>query len=147
MKENGTYPDSFIRGIYNEKNIEDEAPSMELFSQFATNPNRPGFDYKELSITWYDCEEAMNKIFQSKNSDDSFQFGYGAAVLSTHELDKLCKKRQVRNYLKYERYPVTENEYHGNLLLSNTAEKKHKYMAISGLVLDCFQYIKQRNED
>lgn len=144
MYDRESFPEMFIHGIVSEANIEDNVPTVEYLSRFKDNPDRENFDFKELSINWYDCDRALEKILNQRNSDGEYQFQYGAILLLTTELEKLAKKPQVRNYLRYERYPLPDNEFHGNLLLLKSAQKHHKFMVVSGLILDCFKELKMR---
>ena len=137
------YPEKFLRGIPNNSFMEEGYPNAELFKQFDENPERTD-DYTEISINWNDDEGALDTIFNQKKKDkDEYQFKVGAAVLSKVELDRLCKKPQVKNGLCYERRKVEGNDYHGNILLKKDTSKPLRNLIASSLAL-CVEEVKPR---
>lgn len=137
------YPESFIRGIPNDSFMEGDFPNATLFNNFAENSERTD-DYNEMSINWNDDEDVMQVTFEQKKKDtDQFQFKVGAAIMSKKELDRLCKKPQIKGGLAYERREVPGNRYHGNLLLRKGSSKGIKNLIASSLAL-CVEEVEFR---
>ena len=139
------YPANFIRGIPNENTMEEDYPKADLFKNFEVNPNRSD-DYKELSINWADDKGALKIIFNQKKGDtEELQFKVGGAVIATEDLEALRKKPQICDKFKYERNPLPDNTYHGNLLLRISASKPIRDMIASNLAL-CATKVEKRGE-
>ncbi len=128
------YSDELIRGVPNDAFLEDGLPKSELFKNFDENSERED-DYLELSINWYDNENALQLVHTQKKANGEIQFKSGGAVISRKDLDDLCKKPLVKGKLTYERRIVEGNEYHGNLLLQNDVNKTKRNIIASGLAL------------
>lgn len=121
------YPEKFIRGILSKDSqwyidldtVDPEKGrvlSAESFKNFAF-PKPPREDgAKELSINWYDDENALALIMNEKKGD-RFVYRGGACVLSTARLDEACSSLIQFSRLRYERKIIPGNKYHGNLLL------------------------------
>jgi len=116
------YPDYLIRGIPNPGFLdEDDLPSANLF--YFNKPESvrlPG--YREESINWHDDDAAITHTFNQRK-DGSVQFKVGIAILLRSELDKIKNNPNVRQRFDYERHPLPENPYHGNMLLKTDAPK------------------------
>lgn len=140
------YPESFIRGIPNLNFMEEEYPNSTLFNKFDENPDRKD-DYNEISINWYDDEEALLTIFnQKKKGTEEYQFKVGGAIMSRTELDRLKKKPQIKGKLSYERREVEGNKYHGNILLKKDTTKSVKNLVASNLAL-CVERVELRAQE
>ena len=139
------YPLTCIRGIPNQSFMEDDFPNAELFKKFDENPEGTD-DYNEISINWEDDEGALKLIMEQKKKDsDQYQFKIGGAVVSRTELDRLCKKPQVKGGLSYERREVEGNKYHGNILLKKNVTKAMRNLIASNLAL-CVERVELRKE-
>lgn len=139
------YPLTCIRGIPNQSFMEDDFPNAELFKKFDENPERTD-DYNEISINWEDDEGALKLIMEQKKKDsDQYQFKIGGAIVSRTELDRLCKKPQVKGWLSYERREVEGNKYHGNILLKKNVTKAMRNLIASNLAL-CVERVELRKE-
>jgi len=129
------YPDKWIRGVISEEYLKKGLPKASLFSGFTDCENKS--DYEELSINWYDREEALMQILDQKK-DGARQFKIGAAIFSREKLDELCATGYADNCYKYERSPTPDNEYHGNLLAKKGIKKEDKKMVASLIAANCF---------
>lgn len=131
---NMEYPDKLIRGIPNKSFLEDGYPTSILFNTFDDNIQRDD-NYFELSINWFDNEDALNTIRKQTKVNGEFQFKVGAAILLREKLDDLCKNPSIKGKLAYERRIVEGNEYHGNILMEKGLTKVKKNMIAAGLAL------------
>lgn len=139
------YPNTFIRGIPNSSFMENEFPNTQLFNKFDENPERND-DYNEISINWYDDEEALQVIFNQKKKDtEEYQFKIGGAILSRIALESLRRRPLVDGRLSYERRKTDDNKYHGNILLRKDTSKSQRNMIASGLAL-CVERVEFRQQ-
>ena len=134
------YPDELIRGISTDKFLSHGHPTKELFSKFEERDD----DFGELSITWYDNEEAM-EITLNQIKDGNIQFKEGVAVICRHKLDICCKHPLTEECLHYERKPTEDNKYHGNLLLKKSTPKSKKSEISFFIAATCINYIKKND--
>jgi hypothetical protein len=139
-----TLPDTCIRGILNNNFIySDGTVGSDLF--FFADPDR-GDGWSPLSINWEDDESAMTEILQQTRSDGAFRFKTGAVILPKREIDRINDSLNVRGLLSYEREPLLQNDYHGNLLCSASADKRTMKQIAAGLAL-AISDVKWRNTD
>jgi hypothetical protein len=117
------YPDYWIRGIPHPSLIDvDGLPSAGLFPFNRPESIRlPG--YREESINWYDDEGAIRHTFDQKKDNDTVQFTGGVAIFPRSELDRLKTNPNLRQRFSYERFSLSTNQYHGNILLKVDAPK------------------------
>ena len=137
------FPAEFLRGVPNNDFIEEEGnPASNLFT-FEKKKNDPDAQevFFEESINWNDDKEAHEKIFNQKKEDGKFQFNYGVVVLCRHELDRLISNQTVGPDLAYERYPIDDNIYHGNILLKAEIEKKKKRRVAAAIATICVKEV------
>lgn len=124
------YPDKMLRGISSFAYIEQGILQDEVFK---LDPVRED-GYCEISITWYDNQDAFN-VLMSQMSDrrSELQFKAGAAELDRGELNRKMKHHFISSNMKYERSPSLNNKYHGNILVKNCLDKKIKRFIKCGL--------------
>ena len=125
---NNNYPENCIRGIQNEQNYitTDGNVSGNLFVFDLREPCRED-GWRELSINWHDDDEAIDfTLKQKKNDNLTFKFQGGATLLKTLNIKHIIENNHSETF-SYERKPLNDNKYHGNLLLkdgvSNTQMK------------------------
>ena len=117
------YPPKMLRGISSFDFIEN---GILLEQAFNLDPVRED-GYCEISITWYDSEDAFNTIMnQISEKKNELQFKAGAAELDRSELVRVMKPHFIESNLSYERSPTKSNRYHGNLLVKNSLSKQLK---------------------
>jgi hypothetical protein len=137
---NSTYPDTFARGILNEQYISDDLPDTALFTDFRDTERQDG--YNELSINWIDDECAIIILSSQLNKDKTDKlYKNGIGIFSTKELTRICKLPYYGNDVSYERFPLDENKYHGNILLKKDTSKKRKNMIAATIATMCFMKI------
>lgn len=114
MSDSINYPVKMLRGISSFNSIKDGLVTSSAF-QFDHFARQDG--YRELSITWYENEEALDTIKKQKKDDESIQFKAGIAELDISDLKVALKPHFIRKTMRYEKSPTRTNKYHGNLLL------------------------------
>lgn len=135
------YPKRVARGIINDTLMQDNMPSAALFKNFETGSDRQD-EYSELSINWCDCEDAVTLLLKMKR-EDAPVYKCGVAILSREEIDSLRRRPATRGFFSYERRPIPDNNYHGNLLLRNNVSKQMRDLIANGLAL-CVDEVIQR---
>lgn len=130
MKDN--FPDEFWRGIANKEFI---SQGHVLASAFQFDEEIRVDNYKELSINWNDNAKALEKLLVQRKENGKLQFSGGAAKLSLPTVKQVLKSFIDENQFNYERRPVEENEFHGNLLISADLNKQLRTQVSNGLAL------------
>lgn len=117
MKNNEEiYPQKMLRGISSKNFIVEGILTEDVFN---LDPVRED-GYCEISVTWYDNQEAFDVIMSQKSDRrDEIQFQAGAAELDRVEIVTKMKVHFLSKNLSYERRPTANNQYHGNLLVKN----------------------------
>lgn len=124
------YPEFFCRGIINNNgnqfyytsldgNTISERPILRdtIFDKF-TKPDPPRSDnFHELSINWVDDDGALDLLMNYKKGTEIHYKG-GACKTALSTFTEWTKKYAAAMHLKYERQPLEENKYHGNILRS-----------------------------
>lgn len=121
MKNNEEiYPQKMLRGISSKNFIVEGILTEDVFN---LDPVRED-GYCEISVTWYDNQEAFDVIMSQKSDRrDEIQFQAGAAELDRVEIVTKMKVHFLSKNLSYERRPTANNQYHGNLLVKNSLSK------------------------
>lgn len=124
------FPKEFLRGIPTKDFVSGGHVTANAF-QFEDMGRSDG--NKELSINWLDNEEAILLALNQRKENGKIQFSAGVARL---ELDyvKLIFQSISSGVFSYERNALPDNQYHGNLLLSN-CDKPTKQLIMNGLAL------------
>lgn len=122
------FPKEFCRGVVNygpsffvtltlDKDTSKYIPRLSIFKPFS-EPSEPRSDeYLELSIVWYDNDEALNTLFEEKKNGE-FLYKAGVCKVKLSVFKTLMKKYSPPKLLSFERQPLPTNEYHGNLLMN-----------------------------
>jgi hypothetical protein len=106
---------------------------MTLFD-FQESPHRND-GWTEDSINWMDDKDAMEFTLNQVKDSGELQFKMGVAILPRAELDRIKRRHGFAGHFDYERAPIEENQYHGNLLLRSDVSKHLKNMIRSALAL------------
>jgi len=135
------YPDKFIRGVLSMNYVDADGRATAEIFLFNDNANR-GDGFSEASINWYDDKNALNLIMEQRkendNNESAYKFPYGAAIIERAEADRIIKIPLYKNVFNYERAPLDNNKYHGNLLLKhsdNAIKKRIRTQIASALAL------------
>ena len=135
------YPKNSIKGIpNNDFLIEGRTVASHLFDFKQIRDDRT----VEQSINWEDDESVVDFTLNQRKENGDLQFRAGVAILPRSEIDRLSRLPTIRGLLSYERSPLDDNPYHGNLLLqANVPKAKMKQiaanlaLAISGITRAC----------
>lgn len=91
-------------------------------------------DFLEASINWEDDENAVELLLnQKKDGTGERMFKYGYARLQLSIVRMTLKSLIQKSYLDFERKPLENNPYHGNLLIPAKIKKQEKLMIQSNL--------------
>lgn len=138
------YPKNSIKGIPNNSFLlEDGTVGSHLF--YFEQPRDDGM--VEQSINWEDDGSVIDFTLSQKKANGDLQFMAGVAILPRSEIDRLNRHPTIRGLLSYERSPLDNNPYHGNLLLqANVSKAKMKQIA-AGLAIAISGIITQSREN
>lgn len=125
------YPEQCIRGIPDEKCLYEDSllegnPVARLTLYPFHKEHCRDNGWIPESINWMFDADAIDFTFNQKNAEEELQFKVGIAILSLIELNKL--KRKHRSFFCYEKDPIKNCPYHGNLLLKAGIKKERKRM-------------------
>lgn len=124
------YADKLLRGISSEKFLLDGCVTDDVFQTDSARED----GYCEISITWFECDEALAIIKNQVNErTNTVQFPAGIVELDRKEIDTKMKAHIIAKRLGYEKRPVPTNQYHGNLLIKDSIEKQIKRLIRCGL--------------
>lgn len=139
------FPINSLRGILNNDYIVEDgtvASNLFFFDDKYIRDNR----WIEQSINWQDDENAISLTLNQKKEDGTYQFKAGVAILPRKEIDRLINKPNVKGKLSYERQPIENNPYHGNLLLLNEIPKRTMKMWAAVLAVGVSEIVHNKNE-
>ena len=138
------FPDNGIKGIPNKEFVIDESTvGSHLFHFKQTRDD----GFIEQSINWEDNGFVIDFTLSLEREDGNLQFNAGVAVLPRSEIDRLNRRPAIRGLLSYERSPLNDNPYHGNLLLQATVPKAKMRQIAAGLALAVSKIIPQTPEN
>ena len=137
------YPNELIRGIANSDELNEEGKASIKAFVFRENQLRND-EKKELSINWCDeKEKAVATAMDQSKQDGSYQFKAGVAVLSKELIDVFRKTPVCTGKLDYERAPIENNDFHGNLICPSGLPKPTVDIIRSLLVLSVTDIIRR----
>ena len=115
------YPENLLRGISSSTYVTENGMVLVGAFQFSERPKRSD-DLTDMSINWeYDQDAVQFTLNQTKN--DRPQYPGGVAILVREEIDR-WKLNTAYNQLSYEKQPLSDNRYHGNLLIPASSDKR-----------------------
>lgn len=126
------YPEDFWRGISSKDFISNGQVLPGAF-QFDNDVREDG--YRELSINWNDCDEALTLALNQKKENGKIQFRGGVANLKLSHVELIFSDFIKEKKLSYERHEMEGNPYHGNLLVLDSLDKKIRSLISNGLAL------------
>ena len=136
------FPKNCIKGIPNSAFLgEDGTVGSHLF-YFKENHAR-GDGWIEQSVNWEDDGLAIAVTLGQRKGDGELQFKAGAAIIPRSEIDRLNRRPLFRDLLSYERAPLEDNPYHGNLLLKEDVPKSTMKTVASGLALAITRIVRE----
>ena len=128
-----SYPNSFYRGI-TEQYYKNGYLLPESFHIDKETGRRDGYD--EISITWNDEANSFVVIASQLNERTGIlQFPAGIAEIQKDEFEDRMRPHLIIKNISYERAPLENNKYHGNILLRADLDKTMRTMIKSQLAL------------
>ena len=126
------YPENSIKGIpNNDFLIEGRNVASHLFHFEQTRDDGA----VAQSINWEDGASVIDFTLNQRKENGELQFRAGVAIIPRSEIDRLCRLPTIGGLLSYERSPLEENPYHGNLLLQRDVPKQKMRQIAAGLAL------------
>jgi len=89
-----------------------------------------------------DCADYLPRL-SAAVTDGQIQFRIGAALLPRDEIEQLRRRPLLIGLLEYERRPLDDNPYHGNILVRAGTSKPTRNLIASGLALAVTEIIPQ----
>ena len=138
-------PDNFYRGF----------SSPECFTgfgyvgagafQFLPNTEEPRTDcFNEASINWDDEPQALTTLLSQVNSrTGEKQFKYGYVKIPMSDLLPRVREHMRNGHFDFERRPLVNNIYHGNLLLHSSFKKAELKTFQDGLAMIANTYYRR----
>lgn len=137
------FPDNCIRGIANDTYlITDGMVASHLFAFEERDTRDDG--WIEQSINWQDDETAIDFTLNQTKETGERRFKVGVAIVPRDEIDRLNRRPTVIGLLSYERQPLNDNPYHGNILLQASVPKPARKMIAAGLALAVSKIVMQK---
>jgi len=110
------YPDTCIKGIPNDDFlIEDGSVASHLFYFKQVHKRDDG--WIEQSINWNDDDFVVEFTFNQRKENGEVQFKVGLTSIPREGIDNLNEQPTVNGILAYERQPLGDNPYHGNIMI------------------------------
>ena len=121
-------PESFFRGFSHKQCFCPEGfITSEGFSFDSPKGVLRDDNYEEASINWKDDEHALRFLCNQrsvKKQDIQFKYGYSEMFLG----DVILQLKPFLRFFSYERRPLKNNPYHGNLLIEGSLSPQTKKM-------------------
>ena len=115
---------------------------------FQPNTKEPRNDsYNEASINWDDDEGALTVLktqINARTGEPQFKFGYVRIPMSA--ILPLVRNHIQNGHFSYERAPLVENHYHGNLLAHSDLKGQDYKLLQDGLALVATSFFQQEEE-
>lgn len=115
------YPPTMLRGIPN-KSIQffDSRGKVtgNVFRPYDGQEPKNGF--YEVSVNWEDDDETEKFTLHEQLEDGSYHYKGGVARVSLERIDAMRQEDPWIGAVEYGRDPIEGNDYHGNLLLSES---------------------------
>ena len=141
------FPDNCIRGIQKLKNVyqDTNTVSAQLFIPDERTIKNRSDGGQETSINWEDDETVLDFTLNQKDENDQNRllFPNGAVKLPRSEMDKLIADANISNAISYERNPLANNVYHGNIVFRDGLSKPMITMIANVLALYCSEVIRK----
>ena len=136
-----SYPDKLLRGIPNRTYLDEDGRVTVSIFQFSDNVREDGFT--EASINWIDDDFAVEHALKQTKSDGNIQFSAGVAIMLREWVDDTICRPMFEGLLDYERAPLEDNRYHGNLLRKGNEKKSARNIIAASLAMAVESIIEQ----
>lgn len=139
------FPINILRGIPNSSFLlEDGSAATHLFH--FEDEHRRDDGWTEQSICWEDDQHALELVLSQRKEHGDYQFKAGAVRIPREEIDRLNQRPTIAGLLNYERSPLENNPYHGNLLLRSDTPKLTMKKIAAGIALAVSEVILRSQE-
>ncbi len=136
-------PNRFFRGLSSERDFTPEGYVTASAFEFHDHTNDRDDGYWETSINWDDEPESLSVLMSQKSEKtNSLMFDKYSFILLSQLRSNLTVPLQ-EGHFKYERRPLPNNIYHGNLLALGSLDKKSKALFKSTLAMIATQNMKR----
>lgn len=127
-------PDYFLRGFNIKECFSAELNVAPAAFRFGNHTDERDDNYHEASVNWEDDEGALKTLLeQKKDGTEDVMFKFGYARLPLNLVRMTLKSLIDRDYLAFERKPLEQNPYHGNILIPGDLKKPEKTMIQNNL--------------
>lgn len=128
------FPECFLRGFNTPDCFTKEQNIAIGAFQFGNHTDERNDNYHEASINWEDDEGSVKTLLeQKKDNTNELMFKYGYARLPLNLVKMTLKSLMSKDYLNFERKPLENNPYHGNILIPGDINKQEKSMIQNNL--------------
>jgi hypothetical protein len=135
------YPDNCIRGVKDPNHFTpDGTVGAEVFYFHLADR---GDGWKEESINWQDHDSVVQFTLNQLKTDGNPLFRGGIVVLPLEAIDRINKLYTLKGFINYERKPLPDNRYHGNILLKADTTKKTNMLIAANLAGSISDYVKR----
>lgn len=127
-------PENFLRG-FNTKDCFTKEQNVAIGAfQFGNHTEDRNDNFHEASVNWEDDDNSVITLLAlKKEGSDEPMFNYGYARLSLNLVKVTLKSLIEKNYLTFERKPLPNNPYHGNILIPGDISRPEKTMIQNNL--------------
>lgn len=124
-----SFPETLLRGFNSKECFTVEQNVAKGAFQFHDHTTDRNDNYHEASINWEDDENAVSVLMeQIKEGTSERMFKYGYSRLPYNQIKSILSSMIGKEYLAFERKPLLENPYHGNILIRGTIKSQEKSM-------------------
>ena len=113
------FPSKCLRGLSTQESVSSQGRVTQHAFFFKKESNNSQGQL-ENSVNWFDDDGVIQLSHLQTRADGQPQFKFGLALFSTDQLNFICNQPHILGKLMYERAPMPDNKYHGNLLLDQT---------------------------
>jgi hypothetical protein len=137
-----SFPDRCVKGIPNEAFVAPEGIVGAHLFYFKVEGARDD-GWIEQSINWEDNETVIEFTLNQTRETGEIQFRVGVVTVPRERIDELNARPVYRDLMSYERQPLPDNPYHGNLLLRETVSKPMMKLLAAHLAMAASEVIPQ----
>lgn len=116
------FPARCLRGIPRKEFVTPEGSLTTAAFQFQKPPDRQD-GWFELSINWEDDTQVVTFTLSQCRDNGEHHFKGGVAAILRARIDEFIEQHDLLHRFSYERQPLPNNPYHGNLLLQQGVTK------------------------
>lgn len=128
-------PNQFYRGLSSQNDFTQEGYISGSAFEFHDHTSERNDEYWETSINWNDSPDSL-KTLMSLKSDKTQKLMFDCySYLLISQLRSSFALLIENKHLKYERKPLKDNIYHGNILVLGSLDKKTKTLIKNNLAM------------